>query len=77
MAHPSRRRPVLSATSTLRRDPPGRGAGRLSAQAAELAETGLADWGASLPPDDEGLVDVNAGKAVRWVEGQGWVGESV
>jgi hypothetical protein len=45
-------------------------------EASELAETGLADWGASLPPDDEGLVDVNAGKPVRWVEGQGWIEES-
>lgn len=45
-------------------------------EAAELAETGLADWGASLPSGDEGLVDANAGKAVRWVEGQGWVDES-
>ena len=41
--------------------------------AAELAETGLADWGASLPKDDGELVDINGGKAVRWVEGQGWV----
>jgi hypothetical protein len=46
-------------------------------EAAELAETGLADWGASLPPDDEGLVEVTAGKPVRWVEGQGWVEEPV
>jgi hypothetical protein len=45
-------------------------------EAAELAETGLADWGASLPDDNEGLVDVAAGKPVRWVEGQGWVEES-
>ena len=45
-------------------------------EAAELAETGLADWGASLPADDERLVDVSAGKPVRWVEGQGWVEES-
>lgn len=45
-------------------------------EAAELAETGLADWGASLPADDEGLVDESAGKPVRWVEGQGWVEES-
>lgn len=42
-------------------------------EAAELAETGLADWGAGLPAEDEGLVDEAAGKAVRWVEGQGWV----
>lgn len=45
-------------------------------EAAELAETGLADWGASLPADDEGLVDESAGMPVRWVEGQGWVEES-
>jgi Arc/MetJ-type ribon-helix-helix transcriptional regulator len=44
-------------------------------EAAELAETGLADWGASLPADDEGLVDASGGKPVRWVEGQGWVEE--
>lgn len=41
-------------------------------EAAELAESGLADWGASLPADDEGLVDESAGRPVRWVEGQGW-----
>jgi hypothetical protein len=45
-------------------------------EAAELAETGLADWGANLPEGDEGLLDLNAGKPVRWVEGQGWVEES-
>ena len=45
-------------------------------EATELSETGLADWGASLPPGDEGLVDASAGKAVRWVEGKGWVEES-
>ncbi len=45
-------------------------------EAAELAETGLGDWGASLPAGDEGLVDEAAGKAVRWVEGEGWVEES-
>ena len=44
-------------------------------EAAELAETGLVDWGASLPEGDEGLVDVAAGKPVRWVEGHGWVEE--
>jgi hypothetical protein len=46
-------------------------------EAVELAEQGLADWAASLPPDDEGLVDVNAGKSVRWLEGQGWVEEAI
>lgn len=45
-------------------------------EAVELAETGLADWGASLPSDDEGLVDLSAGTAVRWIEGQGWIEDS-
>ena len=45
-------------------------------EAAELAETGLADWVARLPAGDEGLVDEARGKPVRWVEGQGWVEES-
>ena len=45
-------------------------------EAAELAETGLADWGASLPEGDDRLVDVNGGMPVRWVEGQGWVEQS-
>jgi len=45
-------------------------------EGAELAETGLADWGASLPAGDEGLVDEALGKPVRWVDGQGWVEES-
>ena len=37
-----------------------------------LADSGLGDWTADLP-DDEGLVDVAGGTAVRWVEGLGWV----
>jgi hypothetical protein len=45
-------------------------------EADELAETGVAAWGASLPAGDDDLVDVNAGKAVRWVQGDGWVEES-
>lgn len=45
-------------------------------EAAELAETGMADWVASLPAEKESLVDVSAGKAVRWIEGRGWVEES-
>ena len=43
--------------------------------AAELAEVGFADWSANLPAENDALVDVNAGKAVHWVEGQGWVPE--
>ena len=38
----------------------------------DLVDTGLGNWTADLP-DDEGLVDVAGGTAVRWVEGQGWV----
>lgn len=45
-------------------------------EASELVDAGFAEWGASLPGDDDGLVDVAAGTAVRWVEGQGWVEES-
>ena len=44
-------------------------------ETGNLVESGLGDWTADLP-DDEGLVDVAAGTAVRWVEGQGWVKES-
>lgn len=45
-------------------------------EGAELAETGLSEWDASLPAGDEGLVDEAAGMPVRWVEGQGWVEQS-
>jgi hypothetical protein len=45
-------------------------------EAAELADAGLADWGAGLPAGDDDLVDMKAGEAVRWIEGQGWVAES-
>jgi hypothetical protein len=36
-----------------------------------LVDTGLADWVSDLPAD-EGLVDVDAGTPVRWIEGRGW-----
>ena len=42
------------------------------AEAADLADDGLADWGAGLPVEDDQLVDVAAGVPVRWVPGQGW-----
>ena len=45
------------------------------AETVDLADTRLGDWTADLP-DDEGLVDVAGGTAVRWVEGQGWMKES-
>jgi hypothetical protein len=41
------------------------------ADTVALVDTGLADWVSDLP-DDDGLVDVDAGTAVRWVEGKGW-----
>jgi Arc/MetJ-type ribon-helix-helix transcriptional regulator len=41
---------------------------------AELAEQGFQEWARGLPEEDTGaLVDNNAGKAVRWVSGEGWV----
>ena len=39
---------------------------------AELQDLGLADWDASLPAGDEGLVDMSTGRGVRWVVGRGW-----
>ncbi|MCC7368814.1 MAG: hypothetical protein IT306_10350 [Chloroflexi bacterium] len=43
------------------------------AEAADLAEVGLGAWVASLPEEDAaGLVDLEAGTAVRWVPGEGW-----
>jgi hypothetical protein len=39
----------------------------------ELAEAGLDDWASSLPQEDAAdLVDLSAGKPVRWVPGKGW-----
>jgi hypothetical protein len=44
-------------------------------EAGELAEVGFAEWGASLPEEDE-LIDPSTGTAVRWVEGEGWQEET-
>jgi post-segregation antitoxin (ccd killing protein) len=41
------------------------------ADTVALIDTGLGDWVSDLTAD-EGLVDMNTGTAVRWVEGQGW-----
>lgn len=41
------------------------------ADTVALVDAGLSDWVSDLPAD-EGLVDVDAGTPVRWVEGQGW-----
>jgi hypothetical protein len=43
-------------------------------ETVDLADTGLGDWAADLA-DDEGLVDMAGGTAVRWVGGEGWVEE--
>lgn len=43
-------------------------------ETTKLADVGLADWTSDIP-DDEGLVDLTGGTAVRWIEGQGWVKE--
>ena len=46
-------------------------------ETAELADdAGLGHRTTDLP-DDEGLVDLAGGTAVRWVEGQGWLKEPV
>jgi len=45
-------------------------------ESAELAELGLEEWTRGLPEEDtSALVDKSAGKAVRWVPGEGWVEE--
>ncbi len=44
-------------------------------EVAELAQIGMNDWVARLPIDVGGLVDMTAGKPVRWVAGQGWIEE--
>jgi hypothetical protein len=41
-------------------------------EVAELADAGLADWAAGLPPEEEELVDPKEGTPVRWIEGKGW-----
>ena len=43
-------------------------------ESAGLAEEGLEEWSRGLPEEDvEALLDSSAGKAVRWVPGEGWV----
>jgi hypothetical protein len=43
------------------------------AEARELAEQGLDDWGSSLPEEIESLVDTTQGNEVHWVDGSGWM----
>ena len=43
-------------------------------ESAVLVEQGLEEWARGLPEEDtEALVDSSAGKAVRWVPGEGWL----
>jgi hypothetical protein len=44
-------------------------------ETAELADIGIGDWVTDLPEEND-LVDVSTGTAVRWIEGRGWVEES-
>ncbi len=39
----------------------------------EFADPGFAEWARSLPQEDESLVDLDAGTAVHWSPGEGWV----
>ncbi len=42
-------------------------------ESIECAEQGLEEWSRGLPDGDAAsLVDIKAGKAVRWVPGEGW-----
>lgn len=59
-----------------RRDALLRSVGSPHPETKELVDTGLGDWTSDLP-DEGGLVDPSGGTAVRWIEGQGWVKESV
>jgi len=38
-----------------------------------LAAEGLAEWGSQAADGDSDLVDAAGGRAVKWVEGRGWV----
>jgi hypothetical protein len=43
-------------------------------ESTDLAQQGLEEWSSGLPDEDgEALLDARAGKAVRWVPGEGWV----
>jgi len=45
-------------------------------ESAGLAEQGLEEWSHGLPEEDvEALVGSSAGKAIRWIPGEGWVEE--
>jgi hypothetical protein len=43
-------------------------------ETAHLADAGMGNWTIELPENND-LVDLSTGTAVRWIEGQGWVPE--
>jgi len=43
------------------------------AEALEVAEFGMSEWASRLPREEKDLVDPGAGRAVRWIEGEGWI----
>ena len=45
------------------------------ADSETLAEAGEREWLANLPGGAEDLIDPEAGQAVRWIPGQGWIKE--
>ncbi|MCD4748682.1 MAG: ribbon-helix-helix domain-containing protein [Thermoanaerobaculales bacterium] len=45
-------------------------------ECGRVAEMGVEDWGRGSGSDDEGLVDLEAGRVVRWEPGMGWTGPS-
>jgi hypothetical protein len=43
-------------------------------ETSELADAGFAEWGSRLPEERASdLVDLRAGRSVRWVPGRGWI----
>jgi len=43
------------------------------AESSRVAEAGIEDWDAGWTADDEGLVDDDRGRPVRWQPDRGWI----
>jgi len=57
-----------------RREELRRSLNRPHPDSSELADAGMDEWALGLPDEDvTELVDVRAGRPVRWVPGEGWV----
>ncbi len=41
-------------------------------EVGKVAELGIDEWTTTVAGDDDELLDSSAGRAVRWVEGEGW-----